>query len=169
MTGPIALGLALLVACLAAPAGAATAAKQQPAPQATTTTAKQKPVATGAMAGAKNTATVSARSATVAAAGAKNTATVSDRPVTAAAAGAKQDTAAADARSATGPRTLEDIHIEGEIPVPQVLFITARDQRRLTQFHHRRYLKSGLKVGEQAILPSRIALARTRPTDAGPR
>ena len=56
------------------------------------------------------------------------------------------------------PRTLQDIHIEGEIPVPQVLFITARDQRRFTQFHHRRYLKSCVKVGEETIYPSRISV-----------
>src|SRR5882672_5250818 len=46
-----------------------------------------------------------------------------------------------------GPRTLEDIHIEGEIPVPQVLFITARDQRRFLQFQHRRYLKTSREIG----------------------
>jgi hypothetical protein len=59
-------------------------------------------------------------------------------------------------RSAASARTLEDIHIEGEIPVPQVLFITARDQRRFVGFHHRRYLRTSRKIGEDTAVPSRI-------------
>lgn len=66
-----------------------------------------------------------------------------------------------------GPRTLQDIHIEGEIPVPQVLFITARDQRRFLDFHHRRYLKTSQQVGEQTVLPSWIGVTGQQPTDAG--
>ncbi len=57
-----------------------------------------------------------------------------------------------------GPRKLEDIHIEGEIPVPQVLFITARDQRRFLDFHHRRYLRTSRELGEATTLPSRIVI-----------
>jgi hypothetical protein len=64
------------------------------------------------------------------------------------------------------PRKLQDIHIEGEIPVPQVLFITARDQRRFVDFQHRRYLRTSLEVGEQTVFPSRIALVRNHPADA---
>jgi len=66
-----------------------------------------------------------------------------------------------------GPRTLQDIHIEGEIPVPQVLFITARDQRRFLDFKHRRYLKTSQQVGEQTGLPSWIGVTGQQPTDAG--
>ena len=62
-------------------------------------------------------------------------------------------------RAAEGPRTLQDIHIEGEVPVPQVLFVTARDQRRLTEFQHRRYLKNSLGVGRSVAMPSRIAVS----------
>lgn len=62
-------------------------------------------------------------------------------------------------------RRLEDIRIEGEIPVPQVLFITARDQRRIMDFHHRRYLRTSQEVGQQTVLPSWIAVSRTRPAD----
>lgn len=65
--------------------------------------------------------------------------------------------AAKDARGG-GPRKLEDIHIEGEIPVPQVLFITARDQRRFLDFHHRRYLRTSRELGEATTLPSRVVL-----------
>jgi hypothetical protein len=65
---------------------------------------------------------------------------------------------AATARPAGGPRKLEDIHIEGEIPVPQVLFITARDQRRFLDFHHRRYLRTSRELGEATTLPSRVVI-----------
>jgi hypothetical protein len=61
-----------------------------------------------------------------------------------------------------GPRTLEDIHIEGEIPVPQVLFITARDQRRFLEFQHRRYLRTSRKIGADTALPSWIAVTGSR-------
>jgi hypothetical protein len=75
--------------------------------------------------------------------------------------------AAAKPGTATQPRRLQDIHIEGEIPVPQVLFITARDQRRLMDFQHRRYLRTSRELGESTAFPSCIALIRNRPTDAG--
>ena len=65
-----------------------------------------------------------------------------------------------------GTRTLQDIHIEGEIPVPQVLFITARDQRRFLDFQHRRYLRTSQQVGEQTALPSWIGVTGQQPTDA---
>ena len=70
---------------------------------------------------------------------------------------AKQPAPRAGAK-ATGPRTLQDIHIEGEIPVPQVLFITARDQRRFVEFQTQRYLKTSQQVGEQTAFPSRIVV-----------
>lgn len=63
-------------------------------------------------------------------------------------------------------RTLEDIHIEGEIPVPQVLFITARDQRRFMEFQHGRYLRTSRQLGEATPLPSRVVLNRVVPTQA---
>ncbi len=66
-------------------------------------------------------------------------------------------------RSGAPPRTLEDIHIEGEIPVPQVLFITARDQRRFMEFQHGRYLRTSRKLGEETVLPSWIVVTGTRP------
>jgi hypothetical protein len=63
-------------------------------------------------------------------------------------------------------RTLNDIHIEGEIATPQVLFITARDQRRIVDLQHRRYLETSREVGERTILPSRIGPV-VKPPDAG--
>ena len=61
-------------------------------------------------------------------------------------------------RSRVAPRTLDDIHIEGEIPVPQVLFITARDQRRFMEFQHHRYTRTSLELGRGTAMPSRIVI-----------
>ena len=63
----------------------------------------------------------------------------------------------------TTPRRLEDIHIEGEVPVPQVLFITGRDQRRFLEFRHRDYLQSSVEVGRAAVLPSHFHLVGIPP------
>jgi hypothetical protein len=71
------------------------------------------------------------------------------------------------AARASAARTLEDVHIEGEIPVPQVLFITARDQRRFMDSHHRRYLKSSRQLGEETPYPTWVALVRNRPAVPG--
>ena len=71
--------------------------------------------------------------------------------------------AAVGAEKSAGPRTLQDIHIEGEIPVPQVLFITARDQRRFVDFQTQRYLRTSREVGEQTVFPSRIMVTGGHP------
>jgi hypothetical protein len=68
-------------------------------------------------------------------------------------------------RSNAGARRLEDIHIEGEIPVPQVLFVTGRDQRRFMDFQHRRYLKTSVEIGQETVLPSWIILVGNRPSE----
>jgi len=52
-------------------------------------------------------------------------------------------------------RTLDAITIEGEIDLPQVLFITARDQHRFRDNLHRRYLKSCADLGGETPLPVR--------------
>jgi hypothetical protein len=78
----------------------------------------------------------------------------------------KTHASAADSASVSpdraAARTLEDIHIEGEIPVPQVLFITAREQRRFMEFQHHRYLKSSHDVGASTVPPSRIVMSRAQ-------
>jgi len=73
--------------------------------------------------------------------------------------------AAADSTRANGrgPRTLDDIHIEGEIPVPQVLFITARDQRRFMEFQHHRYTRTSLELGRSTAMPSRVVVPEPGP------
>jgi len=75
---------------------------------------------------------------------------------------AAPESAAGTGRAA--PRRLEDIHIEGEIPVPQVLFVTGRDQRRFLEFHPERYLKSSVEIGRETLLPSHFLLVGMRPS-----
>jgi hypothetical protein len=57
------------------------------------------------------------------------------------------------------PRRLTDVHIEGEMPVPQVLFITARDQRRYVDFQHQRYLRDSRALGAATATPTRVSAA----------
>lgn len=78
------------------------------------------------------------------------------------AARADADSVRATPTKKSGARRLEDVHIEGEIPVPQVLFVTARDQRRVVEFQHRRYLRTSRQLGEQTPLPSRIVVTEER-------
>jgi hypothetical protein len=56
-------------------------------------------------------------------------------------------------------RTLEAIHIEGEIPVPQVLFITARDLRRFRDGLGHTYQIGALDVARSVSLPDRLRVA----------
>jgi hypothetical protein len=83
------------------------------------------------------------------------------KPHAAAPAAATADSAAVASGRASA-RTLEDIHIEGEIPVPQVLFITAREQRRFMEFQHHRYIKSSRDVGAATAPPTRIVMSRAQ-------
>jgi len=66
--------------------------------------------------------------------------------------------AAVPGRPRVAPRMLDDIRIEGEIPVPQVLFITARDQRRFMEFQHHRYQVTSLELGRATPGPSRLVV-----------
>jgi hypothetical protein len=60
-------------------------------------------------------------------------------------------------------RTLEAITIEGEIAVPQVLFITARDVRRYRDGLDVEYRKTALQVVRPSGLPTRLrAVAQQR-------
>jgi hypothetical protein len=71
----------------------------------------------------------------------------------------------AGARVRSTPRTLDEIHIEGEIPVPQVLFITARDQRRFMEFQHHRYQRTSLELGRATPTPSRVVVTAPAPAE----
>lgn len=58
--------------------------------------------------------------------------------------------------SSAGPRRLDDIHIEGEIPVPQVLFVSAREQRRFLDFQQARWLRGARQLGESTPVPTTV-------------
>jgi hypothetical protein len=76
---------------------------------------------------------------------------------------------AADAAAQTAPakpaarkdvvRTLDAINIEGEIAVPQVLFITARDVRRYRDGLGLKFQLSATDAGRAAVLPARLHVA----------
>lgn len=68
------------------------------------------------------------------------------------------------AKGAAQPRRLEDVKIEGEIPVPQVLFVTAREQRRLMELQHHRYLRSSRELAAATPLPRWTAVPQVTPT-----
>jgi hypothetical protein len=53
-------------------------------------------------------------------------------------------------------RTLEAIEIEGEIAIPQVLFITSRDHPRYRDGLRDRYRRSALEVGREVEWPRHI-------------
>jgi len=57
-----------------------------------------------------------------------------------------------------GIRTLDEITIEGEVAVPQVLFITARDRPRYEDRLHHRYLWGSLELGRATILPEHFSI-----------
>jgi hypothetical protein len=107
-----------------------------------------------------------ARAADTAAAQAEPAKSAAPAPGSAQAGTAAPRKSAAPAHGAA-PRTLDDIRIEGEIPVPQVLFITARDQRRFMDLHHRRYLKSSLEIGERIAFPAALTVVHTPATGTG--
>jgi TolA-binding protein len=53
-------------------------------------------------------------------------------------------------------RTLDAIRIEGEIDVPQVLFITARDYRRFRDGTPARYQTTSADIAKSVPLPKRV-------------
>ena len=65
-------------------------------------------------------------------------------------------------------RQIEPTHIAGEIPVPQVLFITARDQRRFSDFHHRRYLRSSRELADATPTPSWMTVTGSARRETAP-
>lgn len=66
--------------------------------------------------------------------------------------------AAERGRPRVAPRRLEATRIEGEIPAPQVLFITTRDQRRFFDFQHHRYDRTSLELARATPALSRLVL-----------
>ena len=56
--------------------------------------------------------------------------------------------------------TLEAINIEGNLDLPQMLFITSRDQYRYRDHLHREYQKNFVRIGREAKLPRRLMLSK---------
>ena len=73
---------------------------------------------------------------------------------------------AARERPRLAPRMLDDTRIEGELPVPQVLFITARDQRRFMEFQHHRYQVTSLDLGRSTPGPALLVVPTPSPDKA---
>jgi hypothetical protein len=147
MTTRQSLIAALLMVGCAAPAAAA----PEPSPAAA---AAHSVKGTAAVIG--NAPAAKPGAATAARTGGRKASAHASRTPTRATGPSGQASAATRNPSAASTRTLEDIHIEGEIPVPQVLFITTRDQRRFVGFQHRRYLRTSRTIGEDTAVPSRI-------------
>ena len=144
---------ALLMLGCAVPAAATAPVAKPRTPAAATATAGKASVPAAATA----TARKASPPAAVHAGSRKAGAPASKAPSTATASkSAAPANATAANRAEASKRTLDDIHIEGEIPVPQVLFITTRDQRRFMGFQYRRYLRTSRKLGEDTAVPSRI-------------
>jgi len=59
---------------------------------------------------------------------------------------------------AANVRTLDAIRIEGEIDVPQVLFITARDYRRFRDGVPAKYQVTSADIAKSIPLPGRLRL-----------
>jgi hypothetical protein len=64
----------------------------------------------------------------------------------------------AAATAAATTRTLDAIRIEGEIDVPQVLFITARDYRRFRDGVPAKYQVTSADIAKSIPLPGRLRL-----------
>ena len=56
-------------------------------------------------------------------------------------------------------RTIDAINIEGEIAVPQVLFITSRDNRRYRDGLGKNFKLGTLDVARSVAMPSRLCVA----------
>ncbi|MCI0453036.1 MAG: hypothetical protein L0Z51_11745 [Candidatus Latescibacteria bacterium] len=66
---------------------------------------------------------------------------------------------AGKAKAAPPIRTIDAINIEGEIAVPQVLFITSRDNRRYRDGLGRNFRLGTLDVARDLATPKRLCVA----------
>jgi len=64
--------------------------------------------------------------------------------------------ARAEEKTGEKVRTLEAIEIEGELAIPQVLFITSRDHPRHRDGLRERYRKTALEIGRETVFPRRF-------------
>jgi hypothetical protein len=79
------------------------------------------------------------------------------------AAAAEQGSEPASKKNADGKaRTLDAIQIEGEVDMPQVLFITARERYRTMDHLHRNYVKNCSQIGKEAQIPKRLSRSQDK-------
>src|SRR5262245_14000153 len=64
-------------------------------------------------------------------------------------------------KKAAAVRTIDAITIEGEIAVPQVLFITSRDNRRYRDGTGKLYRKNTTELARSLNAPDRVCVAGT--------
>lgn len=68
------------------------------------------------------------------------------------------------AKPASAPRTLEDITIQGEIDVPQVLFITGRPRPFYDDRLHRLYRPTTRQLLDAIVTPQVVVIRPSGPT-----
>lgn len=86
------------------------------------------------------------------------------RPV--AAAKAKATRSATAPAAEPGTRRLEDVHIEGELEVPRVTFITVRQPHRFTDYVRATSVRPARRMAADATLPAWIPAFTTAASDA---
>jgi hypothetical protein len=69
-------------------------------------------------------------------------------------------------KTAPSIRTIDAINIEGEIAVPQVLFITSRDNRRYRDGMGKNFRKGTLDITRSIAMPSRLCVAGESGTES---
>jgi len=95
------------------------------------------------------------------ASGATTTAPARAKP----AAKARRDVAPA-AEAAPASRRLEDVHIEGELEVPRVTFITVRQPHRFTDYTRATSVRTCRRMAADATFPAWIPPAPTPASEA---
>ena len=92
-------------------------------------------------------------------------ATPAKRPAATPAAKARRATATAPA-DASASRRLEDVHIEGELEVPRVTFITVRQPHRFTDYTRATSVRSSRRMAADATFPAWIPPSPTPASEA---
>lgn len=66
----------------------------------------------------------------------------------------------------TAERRLEDVHIEGELEVPRVTFITVRQPHRFTDYARATSVRSSRRMAADATFPAWIPAPQTTESEA---
>lgn len=68
--------------------------------------------------------------------------------------------------AAAASRRLEDVHIEGELEVPRVTFITVRQPHRFTDYTRATSVRPARRMAAEATFPAWIPAADTAASEA---